>query len=49
VAFVDLDREAGEALAAELGALFPACDPTDLDALKAAAPRSRRGSGPCAR
>ena len=37
VAVVDLDREAGEAVAAELGVRFVACDLTDVAALRAAA------------
>jgi NAD(P)-dependent dehydrogenase (short-subunit alcohol dehydrogenase family) len=37
VAVVDLDRQAGEAVAAELGVRFVACDLTDVGALRAAA------------
>jgi D-xylose 1-dehydrogenase len=37
VAFVDIDRAAGQALAEELGVRFEACDLTDVAALRAAA------------
>jgi NAD(P)-dependent dehydrogenase (short-subunit alcohol dehydrogenase family) len=37
VAVVDIDREAGEAVAEELGVRFLACDLTDVAALRAAA------------
>jgi NAD(P)-dependent dehydrogenase (short-subunit alcohol dehydrogenase family) len=37
VTFLDLDRAAGEAVAAELGVRFLACDVTDVAALRAAA------------
>jgi NAD(P)-dependent dehydrogenase (short-subunit alcohol dehydrogenase family) len=37
VTFFDIDREAGAAVAEELGARFIACDLTDVDALRAAA------------
>jgi NAD(P)-dependent dehydrogenase (short-subunit alcohol dehydrogenase family) len=46
VAFLDIDREAGEALAAELGALFLQCDLTDVDALRAAAAEVEQRLGP---
>ena len=46
VAFLDVDREAGEALAAELGALFLPCDLTDVDALRAAAADVESRLGP---
>jgi NAD(P)-dependent dehydrogenase (short-subunit alcohol dehydrogenase family) len=37
VTFLDIDREAGEALAGELGVRFVNCDLRDVDALRAAA------------
>lgn len=47
VAFLDLQREAGEALARELeGALFIEGDVTDIPALKAAIERTRSALGP---
>ena len=54
VAFVDVQTEAGEALAAELGGaayppLFLAVDLTDIDALRGAIDTTRRVLGPVAR
>jgi NAD(P)-dependent dehydrogenase (short-subunit alcohol dehydrogenase family) len=47
VAFLDIQEEAGQALAAELpGGLFVPCDLTDLDALAAAIDRIRTEKGP---
>jgi len=46
VAFLDVAREAGEALAAELGALFLPVDLTDVDALRAAAEEVGSQLGP---
>lgn len=40
VAFVDIQDEAGEALAAETGSLYIRCDVTDVDALRAAVARA---------
>jgi NAD(P)-dependent dehydrogenase (short-subunit alcohol dehydrogenase family) len=46
VAFLDIDRAAGEALAQVLGALFLPCDLTDVPALKAAVAEAERQLGP---
>ena len=46
VAFLDIDRTSGEALAQELGALFLPCDLTDIPALKAAVAEAERQLGP---
>ena len=46
VAFLDVDRAAGEALAAESGARFQACDVTDVDALRAAVAEVESALGP---
>jgi NAD(P)-dependent dehydrogenase (short-subunit alcohol dehydrogenase family) len=45
VAFVDIQEEAGQALAAELGALFLRCDVTDIPALQAAIAEAGRRLG----
>lgn len=46
IAFLDLQEEAGQALAAETGALFLRCDLLDLDALKAALATASDRLGP---
>ncbi|HEY0420393.1 MAG TPA: SDR family oxidoreductase [Acetobacteraceae bacterium] len=46
VAFLDLQDDAGSALAGELGAHFERCDLTDIDALKAALGRIQSALGP---
>ncbi|HVG49853.1 MAG TPA: SDR family oxidoreductase [Rubellimicrobium sp.] len=46
VAVLDLDRAAGEALAEETGALFLACDLTDIPALQAAVAEVEAKLGP---
>jgi NAD(P)-dependent dehydrogenase (short-subunit alcohol dehydrogenase family) len=46
VAFLDIDRTAGEALAAEVGALFLPCDLTDTAALRAAVEAVEARLGP---
>jgi NAD(P)-dependent dehydrogenase (short-subunit alcohol dehydrogenase family) len=46
VAFLDFDREAGEALAARTGARFQFCDLRDIPALRAAVAEIRSGLGP---
>jgi NAD(P)-dependent dehydrogenase (short-subunit alcohol dehydrogenase family) len=46
IAFLDLQDEAGRALAAETGALFLRCDLLDLDALKAALATAADRLGP---
>ena len=48
VAFVDIQSEAGNALASETGAQFIHCDVTDIDALKAAIEKARTDLGPVA-
>lgn len=45
VAFVDIQEDAGQALAAELGALFLPCDVTDIPALQAAIAEAGRQLG----
>lgn len=45
VAFVDILRKEGRALARETGATFIACDITDIEALRAAIERARRRLG----
>jgi NAD(P)-dependent dehydrogenase (short-subunit alcohol dehydrogenase family) len=46
VAFVDIQEPAGQALAAECGALFLPCDITDIPALQATIAETRRQLGP---
>jgi NAD(P)-dependent dehydrogenase (short-subunit alcohol dehydrogenase family) len=46
VAFVDVQREGGAALAAEIGALFLECDVADIPALQGAVARTRAELGP---
>lgn len=46
VGFLDIDRKAGEALADETGALFLACDLTDIAALRSAVAEAERRLGP---
>ena len=46
VAFVDLQQDAGEALAAKLGAWFRRCDVTDATALQAAIREAAAALGP---
>jgi NAD(P)-dependent dehydrogenase (short-subunit alcohol dehydrogenase family) len=46
VAFLDIDRDAGEALAGKVGALFLPCDLTDIPALKAAVAQVESRLGP---
>ena len=46
VAFVDIQEDAGSALAFEGGALFLKCDITDIDALRAAIAKVREVLGP---
>jgi D-xylose 1-dehydrogenase len=48
VAFLDLQEEAGNALAGELGAMFVKCDLTDIDALRKALDTARAALGPAA-
>jgi NAD(P)-dependent dehydrogenase (short-subunit alcohol dehydrogenase family) len=48
VAFLDLQDEAGAALAADSGALFVRCDLADIDALRAALDKARAALGPAA-
>jgi len=48
VAFLDLQQEAGAALAGELGQMFVRCDLTDIDALRAALAQIRAALGPAA-
>jgi len=48
VGFLDLQEEAGAALAAELGQMFVRCDLTDIDALRAALDTVRGALGPAA-
>jgi D-xylose 1-dehydrogenase len=48
VGFLDLQEEAGEALAAELGQMFVRCDLTDISALRAAIAKIRAALGPAA-
>jgi len=48
VGFLDLQREAGTRLAAELGATFVPCDLTDIAALRAALDALRAALGPAA-
>ena len=48
VAFVDLQEEAGAALAGSLGAMFVPCDLTDIPALHAALAKIRAALGPAA-
>jgi NAD(P)-dependent dehydrogenase (short-subunit alcohol dehydrogenase family) len=48
VAFLDIQDEAGAALAAELGAMFERCDLTDIAALRGALDRIRAALGPAA-
>ena len=48
VAFLDLARAPGEALAKETGAAFIACDLTDIAALRAAITKAREIIGPIA-
>ncbi len=48
VAFVDLQEEAGAALAGSLGAMFVRCDLTDIPALHAALAKIRAALGPAA-
>ena len=45
VAFVDVQEDAGRAVATETGALFIACDVTDIEALRAAINRTRSELG----
>ncbi|WP_236638142.1 SDR family NAD(P)-dependent oxidoreductase [Mangrovicoccus ximenensis] len=44
--FLDLDRDAGEAMAAETGAAFEPCDLRDIEALKSAVARLAERCGP---
>lgn len=46
VAFLDIDKPAGEALANELGATFLPCDLLDIPALKAAVAEAEARQGP---
>lgn len=46
VAFLDIDRDAGEALAQETGALFLPCDLTDIAALREAIAEAAQRLGP---
>jgi NAD(P)-dependent dehydrogenase (short-subunit alcohol dehydrogenase family) len=46
VAFVDIQEEAGSALAFEAGALFLKCDITDIEALRAAIAKVKEVLGP---
>ena len=46
VAFLDLQEEAGHAMAAETGALFLRCDLLDIDALKSALATAQARLGP---
>ncbi len=46
VAFLDVQEDAGAALAAETGALFLRCDLTEVDALKAALAAAQERLGP---
>lgn len=48
VAFLDLQEDAGAALAAELGQMFVRCDLTDIPALHAALAKIRAALGPAA-
>jgi D-xylose 1-dehydrogenase len=48
VAFLDLQEDAGKALAAEVGAMFVRCDLTDIDALRRALDEVRAVLGPAA-
>lgn len=48
VAFLDLQKEAGAALAAELGQMFVPCDLTDIAALRDALDEVRAARGPAA-
>src|SRR3984957_13484903 len=48
VAFLDLQEDAGAALAAELGQMFVPCDLTDIAALRAALDTARAALGPAA-
>lgn len=48
VGFLDIQQEAGAALAAELGQMFVCCDLTDIDALRAALAQIRSALGPAA-
>lgn len=48
VAFLDLQGEVGEGLAAELGQMFVRCDLTDVDALRRALDDVRAALGPAA-
>jgi NAD(P)-dependent dehydrogenase (short-subunit alcohol dehydrogenase family) len=48
VAFLDLQEEAGRALATELGQTFVRCDLTDIDALRQALGEVRAALGPAA-
>lgn len=48
IAFVDIQREAGDALARDTGALFLRCDITDIPALQAAIAQTRQALGPIA-
>ena len=48
VAFLDLQEEAGTALAKELGQMFVPCDLTDIAALRTALDAVRAGLGPAA-
>ncbi|HEY1797204.1 MAG TPA: SDR family NAD(P)-dependent oxidoreductase [Stellaceae bacterium] len=48
VAFLDIQEEAGKALAGELGAMFVPCDLTDTIALRAALDRIKAALGPAA-
>jgi NAD(P)-dependent dehydrogenase (short-subunit alcohol dehydrogenase family) len=48
VAFLDIQQEAGAALAVELGQMFVRCDLTDIDALRSALAQIRAALGPAA-
>jgi len=48
IAFLDLQEEAGRALASELGQMFVRCDLTDVDALRGALGEVRAALGPAA-
>jgi D-xylose 1-dehydrogenase len=48
VAFLDLQEEAGNTLAAELGVMFVKCDLTDIEALRKALDTVRAALGPAA-